>query len=944
MRCRAPSANTSAANTSAACLIGMEIEMLRVERSPLLQYGFVTLLVALALLVSWLFEPVISRTPFGLFYAAVMLSAWYGGLRHGLLATALSAVAGAYFFLPPAKTLDLELRDLISIVLFLMVASLISALTDSRHRAHEVLRLSEERFRTMIEQSPLSVQVVSPDGRTRQVNRAWEKLWGVTLDQIAGYNILEDEQLISKGIMPHIKRAFDGQVSLIPPIHYDPNQTIPDITANQEPARWVRAFAYPVKNAAGEVSEVVLLHEDITEQRRAEEAIAYQAHLLDTVEQAVIATDVSGNIKSWNRFAETLYGWSTNEALGRNILDLLPAMASKERAAEIMSRLRVGESWSGEFLVQRRDGQTFPAMVTDTPVYNDSGALIGVVGVSVDITLNKRAEEVRAELTSQVLAERERLRSIVASVPGVVWEAWGEPDAASQRIDFVSDYVEIMLGYSKGDWLATPNFWLSIVHEDDKERAAREAYAVFASGEGGSSQFRWVARDGRIVWVEARSVTIRDDDGKPLGMRGVTMDITERKQIEEARARLLSLEQSARLKAEEANRTKDEFLATLSHELRTPLTAMLGWTRILRTTKLDENMSAHALEIIERNATLQAQLIEDLLDVSRIIGGKLRLNIGPVELAPVIEAALDSVRPAADAKSITLEIRSADNANLVSGDPARLQQVFWNLILNAVKFTPQGGRVEVRLARVEGNVEISVKDSGQGISREFLPYVFDRFRQADASITRMHGGLGLGLAIVRHLVEAHGGAVRAESDGEGLGATFIVSLPFLATQAETQKSAGTLALAESHEAAAEPGRSEAALKGLRVLVVDDDMDTREWLTTVLEGNGIAVTSVGSAEQAMAALERWRPDLLISDIGMPGEDGYVMIRKLRALEAERGGLTPAAALTAYAGDEARRLSLSAGFQVHLSKPIDPSDLVSAIRNLLQSNGQEQRIAD
>jgi PAS domain S-box-containing protein len=912
--------------------------MLRVERSPLLRYGFVIAVVALALLVSWLLEPIISRTPFALFYAAVMLSAWYGGLRQGLLATALSAAAGAYFFLPPARSLNLELRDIISIVLFLMVASFITALTDSRRRAQHVLRVSEERFRTIIEQSPLSVQVFSPDGKTLQVNRAWEKLWGVTLDQIAGYNILGDEQLVQKGVMPYIKRAFDGQFSQIPPIFYDPNQTIPDLTANPVPQRWVRAFAYPVRNAAGEVGEVVLLHEDITEQKRAEEAIAYQAHLLDTVEQGVIATDLDGTIKSWNRFAERLYGWSADETLGRNILDLLPALASKERASEIMNRLSRGESWSGEFLVRRRDGETFPAMVTDTPIYDDAGAIIGVVGVSVDITESKRAEAERAKLTTQVEAERERLRSIVSSVPGVVWEAWGEPDAASQRIDFVSDYVEEMLGYSKEEWLATPNFWLTIVHDDDKESAAREASLKFASGQGGASQFRWVARDGRIVWVEARSVVIKDHDDKPLGMRGVTMDITELKQIEEARARLLSLEQAARLKAEEANRTKDEFLATLSHELRTPLTAMLGWTRIMRTSKLDEKVSEHALEIIERNATLQAQLIEDLLDVSRIIGGKLRLNIGPVKLAPVIESALDSVRPAADAKSINLSLQQAEPSSLVSGDPARLQQVFWNLLINAVKFTPQGGEVEVKLARLESHVEVRFRDTGQGINTEFLPYVFDRFRQADASITRMHGGLGLGLAIVRHLVEAHGGLVRAESDGEGRGATFIVSLPCLSMQAETEWPNGAKATRESVEAATPLDQNEESVKNLRVLVVDDDTDTREWLTMVLEVNGIAVESVESAEQALAALERLRPDLLISDIGMPEEDGYVMIRKVRALSAERGGLTPAAALTAYAGDAARERSLDAGFQVHLSKPIDPGDLISAIRKLLESNGR------
>lgn len=916
--------------------------MLRVERSPLLRYGLAVVTVAAALVISLLLEPVTSRTPFALFYAAVMLSAWYGGLRPGLLTTMLAALAGFYFFLTPATSLSLELQEAFSVGLFLMVAFLISSLTDYRRRAEEVLRDSETRFRTMIEQSPFSIQVLSPDGTTQQVNRAWEKLWGVKLDQIAGYNILQDEQLAAKGVLHYIKRAFAGEAEVIPPILYDPNRTIPDITVNEEPARWVRAFAYPVKNEAGEISEVVLMHEDFTEQKRAEEAISYQAHLLDTVEQAVIATDLKGTVKSWNRFAEKLYGWSKDETLGRNILDLTPDMVSKARAGEIMSHLNEGKSWSGEFLVRRRDDTTFPALVTDTPIYDQDGTLVGIVGVSVDVTEQKRAEEEKARLGAEVERERERLTSIVANVPGVVWEAWGQPDAASQQIDFVSDYVEAMLGYSKEEWLATPNFWLAIVHDEDKERAAQEAAAKFTSGIGGASEFRCLTKDGRVVWVEAQSVIIKDSDGRAVGMRGVAMDITVRKQIEDARTSLLALEQAARLKAEEANRTKDEFLATLSHELRTPLTAMLGWTRILRTSKIDEAMNARALEIIERNALLQVQLVDDLLDVSRIIGGKLRLNAAPIELGPVIKAALDSVRHAAEAKGIELDVQLEDGAGLVSGDSSRLQQVCWNLLINGVKFTPQGGRVRVRLARVGAHVEIRVSDTGLGISREFVPFVFDRFRQADASITRAHGGLGLGLSIVRHLVEAHGGEVRAESEGEGRGATFTVSLPCLSTLMETgaqseaanagNGGAGTLLDQNSL------AHSSDELRGLRVLVVDDDEDTREWLTAVLEGSGLFVTSVGSAEQALAALERQRPDLLISDIGMPEEDGYIMIRKVRALDREHGGLTPAAALTAYAGDEARRQSLSAGYQLHLAKPIDPGELVSALRNLIQANAQ------
>jgi PAS domain S-box-containing protein len=397
------------------------------------------------------------------------------------------------------------------------------------------------------------------------------------------------------------------------------------------------------------------------------------------------------------------------------------------------------------------------------------------------------------------------------------------------------------------------------------------------------------------------------------------------------RARLYQAEHRMRAEAEEANRTKDEFLATLSHELRTPLTAMLGWTRMLRMDMLDEKTSAHALETVERNAKVQAQLIEDLLDVSRIITGKLRLDVRPMELQPVIEAAIDAVRPAADAKNIELQTALNPLAGAVSGDPNRLQQVIWNLVANAVKFTNTGGQVKVGLERVDSHVEISVSDTGQGIEPEFLPYVFDRFRQADGSTTRMHGGLGLGLAIVRHLVELHGGTVRAQSSGEGQGATFNVQLPL-----STLRTADFGLRNENREStfleSAIRNPQSAILNGLRVLVVDDEEDALHLIKTVLESQGAEVTAAGSAREALSALERETPDVLISDIGMPDEDGFALIRQVRERSTAQGGEIPAAAVSAYVGEDNRRQALAAGFQLHVAKPVDPEELIEVVRRL------------
>ncbi len=391
-------------------------------------------------------------------------------------------------------------------------------------------------------------------------------------------------------------------------------------------------------------------------------------------------------------------------------------------------------------------------------------------------------------------------------------------------------------------------------------------------------------------------------------------------------ARLYEAERKARIEAEEASRLKDEFLATVSHELRTPLNAIVGWSGMLRAGRLDDPTAQRAVEIIDRNAKVQTQLIEDILDVSRIITGKLRLETGPVELLQVIEGAVDSLSPALNSKSMQLDLMADANTGPVLGDSDRLQQVIWNLLSNAVKFTPANGRIEVRLQSVDAEAEIVVRDTGQGISEEFLPYVFDRFRQADGAITRKHGGLGLGLAIVRHLVELHGGSIKAESAGEGKGATFVVRLPLLS---------GRVSAVAEHR---EPGTADASLlsqfelSGLEIMVVDDEADARELFAAILSNCGARVRVFGTAKEALAVLREWPPDAIISDLEMPDIDGYSFIRQVRARELGHAGRIPSVALTAYARVEDRARALAAGFQVHISKPADPVELAAVISNL------------
>src|SRR5215813_4688947 len=487
--------------------------------------------------------------------------------------------------------------------------------------------------------------------------------------------------------------------------------------------------------------------------------------------------------------------------------------------------------------------------------------------------------------------------------------------------------AEEVFGYRKEE-IVGESFAILFTPEDRSQGAPeRELENVRSNGRSGEN--RWhLRKDGSRLWVSGLVNPLRDENGNLVGYvkvaRGDDEEAAARKRAEEKREEDLERERTARTESEDASRMKDEFIALISHELRSPLNAILGWTRILRQGRPDEELYQRATEIIERSARMQSQLIDDLMDTARIVTGKLRLEVQPVNLVTVIEKAIDIVRPAADAKGITLDSRLDQDAGQITGDPDRLQQVAWNLLSNAVKFTDEGGCVEITLGRVDPYIQIIVRDTGRGINSEFMPHLFERYHQADASGSRRRGGLGLGLTLVRQLVEMHGGSVTADSEGEGKGAIFTVKLPVRAIYtAETERALGARGQTNS-------------LNGVWVIVVDDEANARELIMSVLESSGARVTAFASAEEAlnlMMDVAAPRPDALVCDLAMPGADGFSLINKLREWEKTYDGVLPAIALTAFGRVEDRTRALYAGFQMHITKPVEPVELVVAVRSLI-----------
>src|SRR5271165_5628841 len=572
-------------------------------------------------------------------------------------------------------------------------------------------------------------------------------------------------------------------------------------------------------------------------------------------------------------------------------------------------------------LLELKDGRIFERY---SKVLTVQGQNAGRVWSFRDVT-----ERHLAEITSR------RLAAIVASSDDAIIGKDLNSIIASWNVG-----AERIFGYTAEEMIGTSI--MRLIPADRREEEL-EILSRIRRGER-FDHFETVrlGKDGRQLDVSITVSPIKDSTGRVVGASKVARDITERKKTEEAlrkaaeeaevanseRLQLLDREREARLQAERANRLKDEFLATLSHELRTPLNAVLGWSNILRLAKPEGEELRQGLDTIERNARVQAQIIDDLLDMSRIISGKVRLDVQRVDLPAVLNESIETLRATAEVKGVRLQVVVDPFAGPISGDPSRLQQVFWNLLNNAIKFTPKGGKVRVVLERINSHVEVSVIDTGEGIAPEFLPYIFDRFQQGDASTTRRHGGLGLGLAIVKQLVGLHGGDVSVKSGGIGQGAAFIVQLPLIAVYSEPdeERRHPRAALRESQPL------PEVSLDNVHVLVVDDEIDARELVKRLLEMAGATVSMAGSASEAMERILAGRPDVLVCDIGMPGEDGYSLIRRLRDLEERQESVLPAVALSAYARSEDRTKAIRSGFQNHLAKPVELVELLAVVSSL------------
>jgi PAS domain S-box-containing protein len=639
---------------------------------------------------------------------------------------------------------------------------------------------------------------------------------------------------------------------------------------------------------------------------------------------AIFMLDPKGHVLTWNLGAERFKGYRADEVIGSHFSRFYPPEAlARGLPDDELRRASADGAFEDEGWRVRKDGSMFWANVVITAMRDDGGELIGYAKVTRDLT-QRRSQEDALRLSE------ERFRLLVEGVSDyAIFMLDVNGRVASWNVG-----AQRIKGYAAEEIVGrhfSVFYPREVVESGWPEHELREATVTGRFVDTG-----WrVRKDGSMFWANVTITAMRDESGKLLGYAKLTRDLTERRRVEAIelanveREEILDAERNARMTAQRATRLKDEFLATLSHELRTPLSAILGWTQVLlKGQAVNPVDQRRAIEVIDRNARAQVQLIGDLLDLSRIMSGKLRLDLQQVAIHDVVQAALDSASPSADAKQIRLVSLLDPARAVINGDAGRLQQVVWNLLTNAIKFTPRGGRVQVLLQRVNSHVELSVSDTGIGIPPSFLPLVFDRFSQRDGSSTRTHGGLGLGLAICKQLVELHGGSIRAASPGEGQGATFSVDLPVSIVQVESER--------ERAHPTAESAESDAVamprLDGIHVFVVDDEPDARELLQRVLVDQGANVTLFEGADAALAALTTSRPSVIVSDVGMPGMDGHQMMRTLRASES-RDSRIPALALTAFARAEDRKRALVAGFQAHLAKPFDVAELVLLVADLV-----------
>ncbi|WP_338422972.1 PAS domain S-box protein [Anabaena sphaerica] len=873
--------------------------------------------VGIALVLTFVLQPFLDRSIFLLFFGAIAISTWYGGIKPGILATISSTIAVNYFFINPKFSFHVDsLNSIIKLSLFMMITLLINWLNSELRAAKQKLEIniqylaaSESRFRRLKNANIIGVIITDMNGKVLEANDAFLKMVGYSQEELLTGRINVRE------ITPpeYVEQSENLKVELKTQGVCQPFEK-QYIRKDGSRVSVIVGLALLDNNSEQIIGFVV----DVSQRKQAEESLQKQEEQLRLITNSLPAkisyVDAQQRYRFNNKKYEEWFGIPTSEIYGKHLEEFLGKSIYQTISPYVETALS-GKEVTYETQIFHQDGTKRHTSVTYIPQFNQQGIVKGFVALMRDITEQKQAEFALKQ-------SEEKFRKLTEKVRVIPWEA----DSKTGNFTYIGPQSEAILGYPSNDWY-NENFWATHIHPDDQEWVVNYCFHSSQSLENYEFEYRMLAADGRVVWLYDIVNVLRGED-EPKLLHGFMIDITERKQAEQEREQLLEREQAARAEAEALNRIKDEFLATLSHELRTPLNAMLGWTQLLKSRKFNEATTATALDTIDRNSRALAQLIEDVLDVSRIIRGKLHLNLRPVELAPVVEAAIDTVRPAADAKSISIESEFDPALGLVIADANRLQQIIWNLLSNAVKFTPKGGRVQVKLERINSRVQIQVSDTGIGISPEFIPHVFERFRQADSSTTRSHGGLGLGLAIVRHLVELHGGTVSASSPGIEHGSIFTVNLPMKALMSENNTPKPHPFSAKSDFV----NQQFSILQDVRVLVVDDEADTRNLLTTILGQYGAQVLAVTCVQEALKALSQFHPDILISDIGMPQEDGYTLIRKVRSLPSDQGGKIPAVALTAYARAEDRTQALLAGFQLHIPKPINPGELAAVVANL------------
>ncbi len=777
------------------------------------------------------------------------------------------------------------------------------------------LRLSEELFRTSIENMLDSFGIYSA------IRDEWGNIIDFRVDYVnasaCANNLLSREEQIGRRLcelLPAHRESglFDEYVQVVEtrlPLEKE-SLVYEDVFGQQ---RLQRAFDIRIAPLG---DGFVATWRDITERKQAQEELYRREQefkaLVENSPDVVTRYDTQLRHLYVSPAVEQVMGIAPPNFIGKTISEIgFPEEKNKVWETALLQVLALGQEGIMEFDLPSPEGTKKYYESRLVPEFAADGLIKSLLSVTRDITELKGMEHALQESESKFrrLFESNILGVIFANLSGAITEA--------------NDAFLGMMGYTRQEFQQAALHWPDITPPEYLQMEEQASARIKILGYCTPYEKEYIRKDGTRLPILIGAALLEGSDDNCVCF---VLNLTERKRAEEERAQALIREQEARKQAEAASRTKDEFLAIVSHELRSPLNAILGWSRLLRSRKLNETKTNKALETIERNAQAQTQLIEDLLDISRIIRGQVRLYSRPINLVSVIEAAIDTVRPTAETKMIQVESKVEALTCMVFGDADRLQQVVWNLLTNAVKFTPEGGRVEVKLLLVKSHAQIQVIDTGKGIVPDFLPYVFDRFRQAESTTTRQQGGLGLGLAIVRNLVELHRGTIWVESQGKGLGATFTVQLPLLSNPGEQLNVAEHIG-----DSIANTG-NPFSLNGLRVLIVDDEVDTREFLVTALEQFGATVIAAESAQKAIQELERWKPDVLVSDIGMPIEDGYSLIRRIRALLPSQGGQIPAAALTAYAREEDRILALRAGFQLHVAKPIEPLQLFKVVAEL------------